>query len=148
MELLGARARDIEFRNSHDLYEAIGFLCKPGVLIHFEAQVPDDKVDAFTSEFPGQYYYPISINDETVGGYKMKTGIQLRLYLGNIENIPLQLSREIVDYNRINRGFFAYNLLKYYGFKTGRTQNERAIRSIILNNYSEYITDFDRGFSL
>lgn len=148
MALFGRSAKDINFDSESDFFESIGYLSKPGKIEHFEAQVPDDKVSLFTSELPGQDFYPISNDHGTTRGDKMKRGIQLRIYLNNTNNIPSNLNTHVVKGNRINKGLFAEKLLRYYGFKIGTSQDETIIRSIILRDFPAYISDYDRGRSL
>lgn len=148
MSLFSGRAKGIEFNSDADFFEAIGYLAKPGVLKHFEAQVPDEKVAQFEVEFPNQTSYSISTENLTSGGNVMKTGVQLRIYLGHTSNIPRSLKPHIVKGNRINRGLFAEKLMSDFGFDIGFGQNPAKIRRIVQTNHPTYLTDFDRGFSL
>lgn len=147
MGLFGGRAQDISFASDNDFFEAIGYLAKPGKLLNFEAQVPEDKVNKFKAEFPNQHQYTINNDTETSSGYPMKMGIQLRLYLNNQNNIPDNLKATISKGDRINRGLFSEKLLRYYGFDIGRKQDSKKIRNIIANNYSKYLVDFDKGYN-
>lgn len=148
MSLFSGHAFDIDFTTKNDFFEAIGYLSKPGVIMHFEAQVPEDKISLYTTELPGHSYYPISNDELTSGGNKMKNGIQLRIYLGHKVNIPLSLKPQIVKGNRINRGLFAEKLLRDFGFVVGYYQNPTKIRNIVLATNPMFIPDFDRGYSL
>lgn len=148
MSLFSRNAQGIDFLTDNEFFEALGYLAKPSVIEHFEAQVPDDKIAIYRSELPGQDYYEISNDNLTSGGNRMKNGIQLRIYLGHTLNMPLSLKKHVVKGKRINKGLFAEELLKKYGFNVGFKQNPLRIRNIVLIKNPRYITDFDRGFHL
>ncbi len=148
MGLFSGHAKDIEFDCKEDFFEAIGYLAKPGKLVNFEAQVPEEKVEKFKSEFPHQHQYTINTENETSGGYPMKTGIQLRLYLNNQNNIPKGLKKVMSKGDRINRGLFAEKLLKHYGFNIGKKQDSNVIKRVVASNDLKYLVDFERGYNL
>lgn len=148
MSLFSGHAKGIDFNSEGDFFEAVGYLAKPGVLSQFEAQVPEEKIAEFVAKLPGQDYYPISTENLTSGGNIMKTGVQLRLYFGDMVNMPISLSAHVVNQNRINRGLFAEELLSEFGFTVGFEQDAARISRIVQMNYPNYITDFERGYKL
>ncbi|BES63919.1 hypothetical protein SANA_03580 [Gottschalkiaceae bacterium SANA] len=148
MSLFSGHAKGIVFSSKEDFFEVLGYLAKSDVLVHFEAQVPTEKIAQFKSELPGQSFYEIDTTDRTRRGDPMKTGVQLRLYFEDISKMPLSLKAHVVKGNRINRGVFAEELLKNYGFVVGFSQNSDKIRDIIETRHPKYIPDFDRGLAL
>jgi hypothetical protein len=154
MSILGNRAGDIHFNNTHDLYEAIGYLASPGRVAFFEAEIPNDNREtAFRNQFPGQSYCLI-IQGTTSGGNPMKYTVQYRIYLDSIVNCPQTLWNNLGNGRncaaRINKSAFVEKLVDEYGFKFGKgiVQNSVHIRSIISRKYPLYLVDFDRGYNL
>jgi hypothetical protein len=148
--LLGERAQTIDFRNSHDLFEAIGYLAYPGRILSFEAEVPiDGRDEAFERLFPGQTYRPITVNN-TPSGLPSKMGPQFRINMASIKNCPEVLQRNTGSGNgncvaRINRSKFVISLVERYGFRFGSTQNTEEIRHIAEDQ--GFLEDFEKGYN-
>lgn len=151
MSLLGPRASDIIVTTS-EFCLILGYLSTPGRIGLIEAQIPEEKAFMFEREFPGEPYYPIT-QGETISGYTMKQGCQLRIYFNNINNCPAILFPHLKVgtgkyVKRINRGKFVEKIVKNYGFCFGEYQNVAEIRASVLRHHPANIADFDRGFNL
>lgn len=143
---------NIIFDTDDDLFEAIGYLAKPGVILQIEAQVPADgnKDEEFRFYFPEQTYRPISMK-ETASGIPTKFGPQYRIYLGSIENCPNSIKNNLGKGQgksvkaRINRSRFVILLVHFFGFKFGYEQDLNLIRKKVIQ-YG-YLTAFNKGFN-
>ena len=130
----------IEWKSIEDKYEAIGYLAKPGVIETIEATVPEDKLDKFKEEYKGKY----SEEFPYVTKPKSKYGYQFRIYLSDTDGCPSCL----VDYldnkygNRLNDNHFIAELVKEYGFKFTKTQqNSEYIHKCVIEKAVQFIMD-------
>ena len=111
----------MNFNDSNEVVEAIGFLANPSRGL------------AITSE-----------------SYDDKWGTELRLNFTNIDGMPSVLRQAIsagnISYTaRLNNNDFVRALVNEFGFKPVSNQNAHQIRSIIPHIY---LADFDRGYDL
>lgn len=135
----------IEWPSDEDKFEAIGYLAKPGVIDTIEATVPADKLKKFKNEYHSKY----SIEFPYVTKEGSKFGYQFRIYLSDTEGCPDFLATQLDEKykNRINDTSFIAELVNQYGFRfTKKTQDEKLIRGCILQNASDYIASFEKGF--
>lgn len=148
---IGDRSGFIDFNSDDELFEVIGYLAKPGRLAGIWAEIPSDHREAdFKRLFPGQEYMPITMTT-TSGGLPSKFSPQFRLNLGDIKNCPSILLPAIGKglgpsvVGRINRSKFVVQLVHFFGFKFGSTQNVSAIK----NKVAEYgyTKAFNRGYN-
>lgn len=151
MGILGTKALDIDVSDK-DFCLILGYLAAPGRVGFIEAQIPEDKVQQFRRAYPGQEYYPI-VQGKTSGGNKMKQGCQFRIYFNDIRNCPTVLEDYIGEGNnayckRINKGKFIEKIVENYGFQFGHYQDAVLIRDKVLNDFPQYIDEFDRGYCL
>lgn len=151
MGILSDRAQDIIVSEADFCY-ILGYLASPGRVGFIEAQIPEDKIQLFKNEYPGQEYYPIT-QGETSGGNTMKQGIQFRIYFNNINNCPSVLLPYLGEGNtgyvkRINKGKFIEKIIEKYGFKFGHYQDAKTIRDNIIKYHPLNINDFDRGYKM
>lgn len=137
----------IEWKSIEDKYEAIGYLAKPGVIEIIEATVPEDKLDKFKEEYKGKY----SEEFPYVTKPKSKYGYQFRIYLSDTDGCPSCL----VDYldnkygNRINDNHFIAELVKEYGFKFTKTQqNSEYIHKCVIEKAVQFEKDYFKGFNV
>lgn len=147
---IGDRSGFIDFKSDDELFEVIGYLAKPGRLAGIWAEIPSDHREAdFRRLFPGQEYMPITMTT-TSGGLPSKFSPQFRLNLGNTNNCPSVLLSEIKKglgtsvVGRINKSKFVVQLVHFFGFKFGSTQNVSAIKKIV-ESYG-YTEAFNRGY--
>lgn len=149
--LIGARSGFIDFSSDDELFEVVGYLAKPGRIVGIWAEIPNDDREAdFKRLFPGQHYLPITMTT-TSGGLPSKFSPQLRINLGDITNCPAILRPAIGKglgssiVGRINKSKFVVQLVHFFGFKFGDTQDVSAIR----NKVAEYgyTKAFKRGYN-
>lgn len=149
--LLGPRSQTIYFKSDAELFEAIGYMARPGRVSSIEAEVPrDGSVDMFEAHFPGQKYRPIELGD-TPSGMPNKFGSQFRINFASVYNCPQTLKENMGAGNggcvgRINKSRFVMDMVTNYGFKFGDYQDESAIRKIAESK--GHLSDFERGYSL
>lgn len=134
-ELVGDRAKSIEFSSKEELFEIVGYMARPGRIKSIEAEVPKDGRDkTFEKMFPGQTYRPIEMGD-TPSGLPNKMGPQFRINFSDISNCPSALKMHLGKGNascvaRINRSRFVIDMVQNYGFRFGSSQNVNNIREI------------------
>ena len=148
---IGDRSGYINFNSDDELFEVIGYLAKPGRLAGIWAEIPNDYREAdFKRLFPGQPYLPITMTT-TSGGLPSKFSPQFRINLGDMTNCPAILKPAIgkglgkAIVGRINRSKFVVQLVHYFGFQFGDTQNVSAIKNIVAG-YG-YTKAFNRGYN-
>lgn len=148
---IGARSGFIDFNSDDELFEVVGYLAKPGRLAGIWAEIPnDDRETDFKRLFPGQTYMPITLTT-TTGGQPSKYSPQFRINLGDMTNCPAILKPAIGKglgasvVGRINKSKFVVQLVHFFGFQFGNTQNISAIR----NKVAEYgyTNAFNRGYN-
>ena len=137
----------IEWKSVEDKYEAIGYLAKPGVIETIEATVPEDKLDKFKEEYKGKY----SEEFPYVTKPKSKYGYQFRIYLSDTDGCPSCLV-DCLDNkygNRINDNHFIAELVKEYGFKFTKTQqNSEYIHKCVIEKAVQFEKDYFKGFNV
>ncbi len=149
-ELVGDRAKSIEFESQEELFEIIGYMARPGRIKSIEAEVPKDGTNrTFEKMFPGQTYRPIEVGD-TPSGLPNKIGPQFRINFGDISNCPPALARNLGKGNaacaaRINRSRFVIDIVQSYGFRFGSSQNVNNIRAIAEKR--GYAEAFEKGYN-
>lgn len=148
---IGERSGYIDFNSDDELFEVIGYLAKPGRLAGIWAEIPNDDREAdFKRLFPRQPYMPITMTT-TSGGLPSKFSPQFRINLRNITNCPAILRPAIgkglgsAIVGRINKSKFVVQLVHFFGFKFGDTQDVSAIRKIV-GEYG-YTKAFNRGYN-
>lgn len=148
---IGARSGFIDFNSDEELFEVVGYLAKPGRLAGIWAEIPnDDREDDFKRLFPGQQYMPITMTT-TSGGLPSKFSPQFRINLGDISNCPAILEPVIGKglgssvVGRINKSKFVVQLVHFFGFQFGSTQNVSAIKKMVAE-YG-YTKAFNRGYN-
>ena len=147
--LAGERAMGISIYSLDEMFEIVGYLCTPGRVNSFEAEIPKDgRDDYFESIFPGQKYRPIELG-YTPSGHPNKLGCQFRINLANVRNCPEKLLKNSGKGNgssvrRINKSRFVLALVLDYGFVFGSYQNVSAIRANAVSK--GYGDAFDRGY--
>lgn len=151
MSILSKNAQDISLLNS-ELCLVLGYLASPGRIGLIEAQIPEDKAHVFLRDFPNAPYYPIK-QGETTGGYIMKQGCQLRIYINNIDNCPSVLLPYLgvgtgKSVKRINKGKFVERIVKEYGFSFGFDQSILNIRNAVETAFPNNINEFEQGYNL
>lgn len=148
---IGARSGLIDFNNDEELFEVIGYLARPGRLAGIWAEIPDDSREQdFKRLFPGQTYMPITLTT-TSGGQPSKYSPQFRINLASMKNCPAILQPAIgkglgsAVVGRINKSKFVVQLVHFFGFQFGNTQDVSAIR----NKVAAYgfMNAFDRGYN-
>lgn len=148
--LVGPKAESISMSCSQ-MFEAIGYMAKPGRVSSFEAEIPKDGRDKmFENLFPGQTYRPIELG-ETPSGLPNKLGPQFRINFSSLNNCPAVLRANMRVGNgscvgRINKSRFVVDLVQFYGFRFGKNQDVPAIRKIAEDN--GYLEEFEKGYSL
>ena len=147
---IGQRSGYIDFNSDDELFEVIGYLAKPGRIAGIWAEVPNDSRETdFKRLFPGQAYLPITMST-TPGGQPNKYSPQFRINLSDKTNCPSILRPAIGKglgtsiVGRINKSKFVVQLVHFFGFQFGDTQNVSAIRNKV-TKYG-YIKAFDRGY--
>ncbi len=151
LPLLGPRSQTIYFKSDAELFEAIGYMARPGRVSSIEAEVPrDGSVDMFEAHFPRQKYRPIELGD-TPSGMPNKFGSQFRINFASVYNCPQTLKENMGAGNggcvgRINKSRFVMDMVTNYGFKFGDYQDESVIRKIA--DSKGHLSDFERGYSL
>lgn len=149
-ELVGDRAKSIEFGSLEELFEIVGYMAKPGRIKAIEAEVPKDGRDkTFENMFPGQTYRPIETGD-TPSGLPNKLGPQFRINFADIDNCPEALKRHLGKGNasciaRINRSRFVIDMVQNYGFRFGTKQDEKRIKEIAKNKGC--LDSFEKGYN-
>ncbi len=148
---IGDRSGFIDFNSDDELFEVVGYLAKPGRLAGIWAEIPNDDREAdFKRLFPGQPYMPITMNI-TPSGQPSKFSPQFRINLGNMTNCPDILRPAIgkgfgnAIVGRINKSKFVVQLVHYFGFQFGDTQDVSAIKKIV-DAYG-YTNAFNRGYN-
>lgn len=148
---IGDRSGSIDFNSDDELFEVIGYLAKPGRLVGIWAEIPNDDREAdFKRLFPGQPYMPITMNI-TPSGRPSKFSPQFRINLGNMTNCPAILRPAIgkglgnAIVGRINKSKFVVQLVHYFGFQFGDTQDVSKIKNLV-DAYG-YINAFNRGYN-
>ena len=148
---IGDRSGFIDFNSDDELFEVVGYLAKPGRLAGIWAEIPNDYREAdFKRLFPGQPYLPITMTT-TSGGLPSKFSPQFRINLGDMRNCPAILKPVIgkglgkTIVGRINKSKFVVQLVHYFGFQFGDTQNVSAIKNIVAG-YG-YTKAFNRGYN-
>jgi hypothetical protein len=148
---IGDRSGFIGFNSDEELFEVVGYLAKPGRLVGIWAEIPnDDREEDFKRLFPGQPYMPITKNT-TPSGQPNKYSPQFRINLGDMTNCPAILKPAIgkglgkAIVGRINKSKFVVQLVHYFGFQFGDTQNVSAIKNIVAG-YG-YTKAFNRGYN-
>ena len=148
---IGDRSGYINFNSDDELFEVVGYLAKPGRLAGIWAEIPNDYREAdFKRLFPGQPYLPITMTT-TSGGLPSKFSPQFRINLGDMRNCPAILKPVIgkglgkTIVGRINKSKFVVQLVHYFGFQFGDTQNVSAIKNIVAG-YG-YTKAFNRGYN-
>ena len=148
---IGERSGYIDFNSDDELFEVVGYLAKPGRLAGIWAEIPNDDREAdFKRLFPRQPYLPITMTT-TSGGLPSKFSPQFRINLRNITNCPAILRPAIgkglgtAIVGRINKSKFVVQLVHFFGFQFGDTQNVTAIK----NKVAEYgyTKAFNRGYN-
>ena len=148
---IGDRSGYIDFNSDDELFEVVGYLAKPGRLAGIWAEIPnDDREVDFKRLFPGQPYMPITMTT-TSGGLPSKFSPQFRINLGDMTNCPAILRPAIGKglgtsiVGRINKSKFVVQLVHFFGFRFGDTQNIAAIK----NKVAEYgyTKAFNRGYN-
>lgn len=148
---IGSRSGFIDFNSDEELFEVVGYLAKPGRLAGIWAEIPNDSREAdFKRLFPGQQYMPITMTT-TSGGLPSKYSPQFRINLSDMTNCPAILKPAIGKgfgtsiVGRINKSKFVVQLVHFFGFKFGDTQNVTAIK----NKVAEYgyTKAFNRGYN-
>ena len=151
LPLLGPRSQTIYFKSDAELFEAIGYMARPGRISSIEAEVPrDGSDDIFKIFFPGQKYRPIKLGD-TPSGLPNKLSPQFRINFASVCNCPETLKANMGAGNggcvgRINKSCFVMDMVQNYGFKFGDYQNVSVIRKIAESK--GHLADFERGYSL
>ena len=151
LPLLGPRSQTILFASDAELFEAIGYMARPGRVSSIEAEVPKDgRDDTFEALFPGQKYRPIELGD-TPSGLPNKLSPQFRINFASVRNCPKTLKANMGAGNggcvaRINKSSFVMDMVQIYGFRFGDSQNVSAIRKIA--EARGRLSDFERGYSL
>lgn len=151
LPLLGPRSQTILFASDAELFEAIGYMARPGRVSSIEAEVPKDgRDDTFEALFPGQKYRPIELGD-TPSGLPNKLSPQFRINFASVRNCPKTLKANMGAGNggcvaRINKSRFVMDMVQNYGFRFGDSQNVSAIRKIA--EARGRLSDFERGYSL
>ena len=148
---IGDRSGYINFNSDDELFEVVGYLAKPGRLAGIWAEIPNDYREAdFKRLFPGQPYLPITMTT-TSGGLPNKFSPQFRINLGDMTNCPAILKPAIgkglgkAIVGRINKSKFVVQLVHYFGFQFGDTQNVSTIKNIVAG-YG-YTKAFNRGYN-
>ena len=148
---IGERSGSIDFKSDDELFEVVGYLAKPGRLAGIWAEIPNDDREAdFKRLFPGQPYMPITMNI-TPSGRPSKFSPQFRINLGDMTNCPAILKPAIgkglgkAIVGRINKSKFVVQLVHYFGFQFGDTQNVSTIKNIV-TGYG-YTKAFNRGYN-
>ena len=151
LPLIGPRSQTIYFTSDAELFEAIGYMARPGRVSSIEAEVPKDgRDDTFEVLFPGQKYRPIELGD-TPSGMPNKLSPQFRINFASVRNCPKTLKANMGAGNggcvgRINKSRFVMDMVQNYGFRFGDFQNVSAIRKIA--EARDHLSDFERGYSL
>ena len=149
--IIGARSGFIDFSSDDELFEVVGYLAKPGRIVGIWAEIPSDyREDDFKRLFPGQHYLPITMTT-TSGGLPSKFSPQFRINLGDLTNCPAILKPAIGKglgtsiVGRINKSKFVVQLVHFFGFQFGDSQNITAIK----NKVAEYgySKAFNRGYN-
>lgn len=150
-DFVSNRVKSLPFASNEELFEAIGYLAKPGVIHGIWAEIPASVASAFKQYFSDENIMPIT--EGTTGkGMSNKFGIQCRLNLANVDNCPniirnklaKGLGKQIV--NRLNCTLFVLQLIKFFGFHFGNEkQNISAIRKIATD--FGYLNEFNKGFN-
>lgn len=148
---IGKSSGFIEFQSDEDLFEVLGYLASPGRLAGIWAEIPNDHREAeFKRLFPGQTYMPIS-QTTTKGGKPAKFGPQFRINLADKTNCPKVLESAIgkglgkAVVGRINRSKFVVQLVHFFGFQFGNTQDVEKIKKKV-SKYG-YEDAFNRGYN-
>lgn len=148
--IISDRCKPIDFKDDNDLFEAIGYLANPKRDCNIWAEIPDDeRSDEFRRCYPGQEYKPITMG-ETSSGKPNKFSSQLRIFLGNINNCPNSLAGNLGKglgssvVARINNSKFTLQLVHFFGFIFGKTQNIKRIRDIA--EHYGHLADFEKGY--
>lgn len=148
---IGDRSRFIDFNSDDELFEVVGYLAKQGRLAGIWAEIPSDDREAdFNRLFPGQPYMPITMTT-TPSGRPSKFSPQFRINLADIKNCPAilipaigkGLGTSIVE--RINKSKFVVQLVHFFGFQFGNTQDVSAIKNKV-EEYG-YTKAFNRGYN-
>lgn len=148
-ELVGDRAKNIEFASLEELFEIVGYMASPGRIKAIEAEVPKDGRDkTFENMFPGQTYRPIETGD-TPSGLPNKLGPQFRINFANIDNCPMALKVHLGKGNascvaRINRSRFVIDMVQNYGFRFGTKQDASRVKEIALKKGC--LDSFEKGY--
>ena len=148
---IGDRSGFIDFNSDDELFEVVGYLAKPGRLASIWAEIPNDDREAdFRRLFPGQPHMAITMNI-TPSGRPSKFSPQLRINLSDMTNCPDILKSAIgkglgkAIVGRINKSKFVVQLVHYFGFQFGDTQDVSAIKKIV-DAYG-YTKAFNRGYN-
>ena len=148
---IGSRSGFIDFNSDEELFEVIGYLASPGRLAGIWAEIPNDEREQdFKRLFPGQTYMPITLTT-TSGGKPSKYSPQFRINLANKTNCPTILEAAIgkglggAIVGRINKSKFVVQLVHFFGFRFGNTQDLEAIKCKVAE-YG-YISAFNRGYN-
>lgn len=148
---IGDRSGYIDFNSDDEFFEVVGYLAKPGRIVDIWAEIPNDHREAdFKRLFPRQPYLPITMTT-TSGGLPSKFSPQFRINLGDKSNCPEILKPAIgkglgkAIVGRINKSKFVVQLVHYFGFQFGATQDVSAIKKIV-TGYG-YTEAFNRGYN-
>lgn len=140
------RAEDISFNSNEELFESLGYILSHVKRIDFETP-SDHKIELANNASN----YTIE-NGTTTGGHQMKYASQYRIYLSNINNIPLKLRNRLQKDSQMRiTGTLFIEACKCLGFKHGSQQDIDAIYNYItqflISTCSEQAA-LDRGYNL
>ncbi|WP_162549872.1 hypothetical protein [Hymenobacter nivis] len=141
----------------NNLYEVAGYIANPSRNLLIEAEVSEDKFDAFNDEYEKMTGVRLLTNSPFVhlipGGITGKWGVELRIYYVDNGNPPAELSA-IAQANtrpskqqyshRCDRGKELIKPLFKMGFVLGDIQNLTRIRARIA---ASRLADFSNGFN-
>ena len=151
LPLLGPISQTIYFESDAELFEAIGYMARPGRVSSIEAEVPrDGRDDTFEALFSGKKYRHIELGD-TPSGMPNKLSPQFRSNFVSVFNCPKTLKANMGEGNggcvgRINKFRFVMDMVQNYGFKFSNYRNVSTIRKVA--DSRGYLSDFERGYSL
>ena len=142
-----------------EFFEVLGYLAAPGRRCKLDVEVPITNAQSFKDKYAGLSGTEPMVDDHNFFLWPEganKWGVELRIYfVANKVNIPSAILGMVVSprfrpqsgtaHNcRINNNKFIWTLIEY-GFILGDSQNAQRIRDRVP---SEYISYFERGFSL
>jgi hypothetical protein len=149
---ISSRCHSLDFQSNESLFETIGYLAKPGVVVGIWAEIPHSALTEFTGNFPKETVMPIT-QGTTPQGMSNKFGVQCRLNLGYVDNCPLVLKSHLAKglgkkiVNRLNNTRFVLDLVKFFGFHFGNEKQQFANIKEIASEYG-YLDEFMNGYNL